>query len=129
MGKYTNLTDAQKEVMKTLTAIGREAGIKVFNKIIVESPVDTGQFRANWQATLNSPSTSVVIGASAGIPETSVTFDKWDLNQVVYLTNNLPYAEPLEFGWSQQRPNGWVRQAVLEGQSALDAAITKASVL
>ena len=48
-----------------------------------ESPVDTGRFRDSWQKSIESLKASVF--------------------------NDLPYAERLADGWSQQAPKGWVQ--------------------
>jgi hypothetical protein len=42
--------------------------------------------------------------------------------KVHYLTNNLPYAYRLEYGWSRQAPNGMVGVTVVEFQSIVNAA-------
>mgnify|MGYP003641591688 CR=1 FL=1 len=49
------------------------------------SPIDTGTFKRNWQNDV-------------GIKEYSAS-----------ISNNLPYAERLANGWSQQAPSGWVQ--------------------
>jgi len=84
------------------------------SRIIKESPVDTGRFRGNWQASIGSPvlsTTSRLDRTGAGsINDAAVTVQGLKLGQTFYLTNNLPYARRLEYGsHSKQAPNGFLR--------------------
>ena len=93
--------------------IVRGTAIKLFSGIIKSSPVDEGTFRANWFVSGESPSTQVnesASGAEAGI----LARTQSDVNalidwEAITLTNNLPYARRLEFGYSDQAPQGMVR--------------------
>lgn len=120
-----NIKAAQKDLGSKLDKIFRATAISTFNQIIQGTPVDTGRARGNWQATLNSPYNGVL----EGVPSPDNVNGKLAsalLKDTLYLTNNLPYIESLENGHhSQQRPEGWVAQAVGEGQQKLDAATKK----
>ncbi len=114
---------AQKELNKKLNLVLRGAAITTFNSIIKQSPVDTGRFRGNWQATINTPASGTigVVGVkTSDVDHPEQKLSGSELKDSLYLTNNLPYAEPLENGHSQQRPAGWVRTTVLSAQSELD---------
>ncbi len=119
-----DLARAKKEVEARLTKIRTASAINLFNNIIVQSPVDTGHFRHNWQATITTPALNTLTGTS---PDANVTvsLNGNTLQQSLYLTNNLPYAQRLEDGWSQQRGAGWVRASVMSAQVALDTAVNK----
>jgi hypothetical protein len=98
--------------------------IELFNRVIQKSPVDTGRFRANWNCSVGSPdlSTSQAIdpSGSGAISKATSTVVSYTLNgQSVFLTNNLPYADRLENGWSKQAPNGMVRLSVMEIQNSV----------
>ena len=98
--------------------------IELFNRVIQKSPVDTGRFRANWNCSIGSPdlSTSQAIdpSGSSSISKATSTVVSYTLNgQSVFLTNNLPYADRLENGWSKQSPNGMVRLSVMEIQNSV----------
>jgi hypothetical protein len=43
--------------------------------------------------------------------------------KVHFLTNNLPYALRLEYGWSKQAPHGMVGVTVKEYQQIVDKAV------
>lgn len=95
-------------------------------RVIKESPVDTGRFRGNWQASLNTPnkSTTGSLDRSGGgaINEVAAVVNNLQLGQVFWLTNNLPYARRLEYGYSKQAPNGFLRINVQRVQFALNQA-------
>jgi hypothetical protein len=42
---------------------------------------------------------------------------------VIYLTNALPYARRLEYGWSKQAPSGMVRISAMRFAEAVRKAI------
>lgn len=78
--------------------------------VVISSPVDTGQFRSNHRVSVNSPDngydqstdpqgmSTIARGNAAVMPAR--------LGDTVYIQNNLPYAERIEHGWSQQSPSG-----------------------
>lgn len=72
--------------------------------IIKASPVDTGRFRGNWQFTNDRPASGVV-GIRDPTPELVATSGRFHLGDVVWVSNNLPYAQVLEDGHSQQAPD------------------------
>ncbi|AVI85601.1 hypothetical protein BTW15_01235 [Pseudomonas syringae pv. tomato] len=88
----------------------RIIAMALLGEIVSRSPVDTGRFRGNTTVTIGSPvfsnsqtldptgSTSISKGASVlgGLKPFSI----------IYIQNNLPYAEKLENGHSKQAPSG-----------------------
>jgi hypothetical protein len=75
--------------------------IEVFSGVIRATPVDTGRARGNWQTTKNSPASGtterIQKNKNAGVA-TSEAHAVVNKPGLYYLTNNLPYAEKLEFG-------------------------------
>ena len=78
-----------------------------------------GRFRGNWQLGVNNqPSgevdnidangSSTLAAGMANIPTTNAA------GNIYYITNNLPYAQRLENGWSSQAPAGIVSLTVAE---------------
>ena len=95
-------------------------------RIIKESPVDTGRFRGNWQASVNTPKVTQLkrkdrTGTST-ITAVNNVLEKFSMGQTFYLTNNLPYARRLEYGYSKQAPSGMLRINVMRVQSELEKA-------
>lgn len=100
------------EVIKeSETYIKKTAG-DMLSAVIVGSPVDTGQFRSNHRVSLNHPDdTNVKTNgntAPIGIMDTQVLNDGLNvlksakLGGLIYIQNNLPYAQRLEHGYSEQ---------------------------
>lgn len=118
MSYHTNLNSAQKELQNKLTKVCRAGAIEIFNAVIVGTPVNTGRARGNWFCTLNQPYMGTTEDTSQ--QEIKSKVNGYKLTDTMYLTNNLPYIEPLELGHSQQQPSGWVRVAVAEGQQLLN---------
>ena len=77
-----------------------------------KTPVDTGRLRSNWFLGVNKVANS----------EGEVSYNI-KLGDVVYLTNNLPYARRIEYeGWSNQASNGMLMPTVMEHQAEIRKA-------
>ncbi len=118
-----------KKAKKNPEQVVRQVTIKLYSQIIMASPVDTGRFRMNWQATYGTPATGVLIGddpsgsrAIARATNFVMNSPEWDEFR---FTNNLPYAERLEYGYSRQAPQGMVRITVSRFQRLLDEAAAR----
>jgi hypothetical protein len=92
--------------------------IELFSSVILDTPVDTGRLRGNWQIMANNPAKGEL---EVTDPEGRTTIKKVEdfakggelgQDQVVILTNNLPYAYRIEYdGWSHTKaPEGMVRK-------------------
>ncbi len=94
----------------------RKIALDAYSEVIRMSPVDTGRFRGNWQTAVGSapygtieatdPSGNMVIAKVQG------AVGGMQVGDVIFMVNNLPYAERLESGWSGQAPSGMVRLTV-----------------
>lgn len=118
-----------EKAKKNPEMVARTVSFKLFSAVIKASPVDTGRFRMNWQAA-GAVSPSGIIdgtdrgGAGAIGDAASYIFAASDWNEFT-LTNNLPYAERLEYGWSNQAPQGFVRVNVARFNSLLEEEANK----
>lgn len=97
-----------------------EADIKeyigtIFRTAVKLSPVYTGAFRASWRVSFNDVRSDVTRGRSPIAPIRGASF-RWPtgfrLGDDVIVSNNQPYAELIEYGWSKQAPYGVLRLAV-----------------
>lgn len=110
----------------------RGTSIAMSTSVIEKTPVKTGRARGNWFATFGAPSTKVSTRVST---DQSLTAEKdaesvalaGVAGQTFYLTNNLPYIQRLENGWSDQarNPNGMVEITVNEFQREVDKQVNK----
>lgn len=106
--------EAMGGLHRAVAYVATEALARVQRK----SPVDTGQFRANWLISIGAPDPSTEQGPSpAFAAKSSAALASYAAQEgfpVVYLQNNLPYANRLENGWSKQAPDGMVGLTVAE---------------
>lgn len=118
-----------EKAKKNPEKVMRQVSIKLFSAIIKASPVDTGRFRMNWMASGGTPASGTTdatdkSGNSATGNATSFVLKAADWREFT-LTNNLPYAQRLEYGWSQQAPQGFVRVNVSRFQQLINEEANK----
>lgn len=96
---------------KSLDDTCRGVAIKWFSSTVLSTPVDTGRLRGNWLVSQGSPITAELarFDKSGSIVQGEIVQSVGGVGTVNYLVNNLPYAERIEFGWSNQAPSGMVR--------------------
>jgi hypothetical protein len=98
----------------------RAVCIDLSTKVILRTPVDKGRARGNWIATIDAPATGTRSQNSptgrGTITRASRTANRAP-GKVFYLTNNLPYINRLEYGYSGQAPQGMVRVTISEFNS------------
>lgn len=113
----------------------RKLCIDLLSDIVLNTPVDSGRARANWQCSIGAPisgqlSFSGDTGKGITAPkESAASADAINRGQAIaahatgnvfWISNNLPYIYRLEFeGWSKQAPNGMVRLAIDRAQRAM----------
>ena len=105
----------ESKIDRTLDQGIRATLLEVSTAIIKGTPADTGRARGNWQASIGRGATgevsvdSVRSGEAKAIAEVNQKASV-AVGDLYYLTNNLPYIERLEYGWSKQAPGGMVRK-------------------
>ena len=119
MSFSTQIAEFGPRAAARINDIRRGVTMKLFSAIILDTPVDEGTLRANWQCTLDAPATGTLErqDKSGRIPiaEAQTVTNASDGDTPVFLTNNLPYAVKIEFeGWSHTKaPEGMVRRNVV----------------
>lgn len=113
---------AKKTGLK-LDTVARKVTLDLFTSVVQKSPVDTGRFKANWNVG-PTPNLSFTASTNAGrgLNEAQKAIGI-PAGGVVYLSNGLPYARRLEYGWSGQAPAGMVRLSVREFRQFVERAI------
>ena len=132
VGAFTKqLMNFQDMSLKKVDDFTRLVALEVFRRIILKTPVDTGRARSNWLCTIAAPAEAMAQGedwfqgmADAGgydksgrvaIEEAANQAMEWKPGEVaIFLTNNLPYIQRLENGWSGQAPAGMVAVTIAE---------------
>lgn len=105
----------EQKIDRTLNQGIRATLFEVSTAIIKDTPADTGRARGNWQASVGRGATGDVSVGNARSGEAKAIADvdqtvRVAVGDLYYLTNNLPYIERLEYGWSKQAPGGMVRK-------------------
>jgi len=109
--------------------VSRKIALEMFRRVILRTPVDTGRARGNWQTTIGAPAIGTVDAKDpsgcAAIAKATAVGLTWRARTgaSILLTNNLPYIERLEHGYSKQAPSGMVAITVAEfGGVAIEEA-------
>lgn len=119
MGKFSaTIKGFAAKAPKTIDKVRRASCLDLFRLIINNTPVDKGLLRGNWRTSVGFPQTEP-------IPRTEkedgtevfaeAASNLGGLHDTVYFTNNLPYAQRIEYdGWSEfKAPQGMVRKNVI----------------
>lgn len=131
--------DKIADEIETETAnLRKEMVIGIINRIAEATPVDTGLARSNWQASVGAPASGIRRPFSAipsrwraPYPQGGTRGERRNLlgatsaaqgalreyrdGDKVFITNNLPYIERLDDGYSPQSPAGFIRAGFAAG--------------
>ena len=118
------------KAMATSAAKIKKAFMGLSTDIIMDTPVLSGRLRNNWMVSVNQGSNETTESTSnEAINRVSAV--KFKLGDTLYLTNNLPYAEKIEFGlypspsntgktvngFSAKAPAGMCRKNIIRWES------------
>ena len=127
VSKFVELSKDRSNVVSRKIIFG------VLSNVVMGSPVDTGRFRGNWQVGLavrpsgEGPGASSDVGAvlTDGLGKIQDFVAGHSTNGLLFITNTVPYALRLEFGWSQQAPDGMVRTTMQKLDEIVAGALKK----
>ena len=105
LNKYLKVVD--KEGTKGIRSVSLQ-GLKMVMK---KSPVDNGTFRGNWNVGINAIDNSTSDNKDAGSAQSEgkQRLGSLKVGDGINISNALPYAMRLVFGYSDQAPSGMVR--------------------
>lgn len=135
MSLTTDLQRIAERNKAKMVKVAQNSLMRIGGAIVAKSPVDSGRFKNNWMSAYGAPDESTTSsfaktelgeGRGAVVGRLKAKLDLLDTGQFFYFTNSLPYAERLEYGWSQQAPGGMVRVSVASWQSIVEDEIRKA---
>lgn len=96
------------QIESDLVKQARIIAMALLGEIVLRSPVDTGRFRGNTMVTIGAPvfANIDVLDKTGGatIAAGQAVLSGLKPYTVIYIQNNLPYAERLENGHSKQAP-------------------------
>ena len=121
MKEFGNMTAKKSELLF------KKVCFDLSNSIIMDTAVDKGTARGNWQPDINSIQNDVLEvedkSGNATVAKVASQTNNLKLGQYFTLTNNLPYILRLEYGWSKTKsPNGMVGINVMRFQNFVNQA-------
>ena len=118
------IIDFKTKAMTQSLAKIKKAIIGLTTDIIYDTPVLSGRLRNNWIPSINQGANYSMIGFDTSkrkskvrpvVAETTGKVLELKLGDTFYFTNNMPYAERIEFkGWSNKAPTGMVRVNIIK---------------
>lgn len=125
MGMRDDIKRVKLEVRESTTKEIIALALQIHGELVdnppTGTPVDTGWASANWWPSVGSPATANTGRADEGSISGRESQRSAGVTQVlsyqlgqgpIYITNNVPYIDRLNNGWSQQSPAGFVDRAV-----------------
>jgi hypothetical protein len=114
----------------------RKAALAIDQTVVLSTPVDTGRARSNWLVNIDTPSRGQIdpyspgqglgtgegANARAALEQGKEAISRFRLGNKIYLSNNLPYIQKLNDGFSAQAPAGFVEKAVQSGRIVIRRA-------
>lgn len=123
----TTTIDAFREsAMGRVGLVKKLAAFHVWNGVTQRSPVDTGRFRAAWNMAEGQADLSVPAAAPSVPAPPPPEIGEVRIGAPIVVSNNLPYAVPLEKGSSTQAPQGVAAITVQEVLAAFDGLVGQA---
>ena len=120
LSEFANLSE------KRMSLIARKSFIDVSGDAIEKTPRKTGRARSNWLPSIGSKSSDITDDTtSKNKQEIKKIANTFKLGDTLYLTNNLGYIIPLEYGHSKQAPGGMLRISVARFNIHVKQAVTQ----
>lgn len=125
-----DLQSFQAKTEQSMYKVIRYSAFDLFSSIVFQTPVDKGVLRNNWYAEIGNPSDAVTEKAApvgdATVGRINDVLKRVKLEDIIYLTNNLPYSVPIEFdGHSAKAPEGMVRINTARWEEIVEANVRK----
>jgi hypothetical protein len=130
MARTIRVADIGDYASQQMEKLLRVAVLETDRQVKEKSPVDTGRFRLGWAIGENAaPYQGPPPGNYRGQPTPPLAVNyqlgQEKLGNVYSVHNNLPYAERLAQGWSNQAPSGWVQGVAKDVQQAVKVSAAR----
>jgi hypothetical protein len=110
---------------RNVAQVMQMATVEFYRQVIISTPVDTGRARNGWNITIQAPSMTVPPEGKYSMPNIEEhglsTIISVTPEQVIYITNRVPYIENLNKGSSRQAPARFVELAAERVQRGIKA--------
>lgn len=98
--------------------------MQIYASVVEKTPVKTGRARGNWHASKGSAEQEILEREThTPLSEEMAVIQSSKGDETIYIQNNLPYINRLEYGYSTQAPQGMVRLTMQEVESFIKNAV------
>ena len=108
-------------VEEEVVRVTKKLALEALKRVIQKSPVKTGQFRGNWNVSVEDRDEKTTTDrdpeGTKALLRGIATINGLGKARPIFVTNALPYAMRLENGYSKQAPLGMVAVTFAELQS------------
>lgn len=135
-----DLSKYAEKKKKDIQTFRKQFAFSCFKSIVMNTPVDTGRARGNWQIGVNEDIKEEINRESPNgenIMSEPIKLNHCNGDDTIYISNNLPYITKLEYGgysknsktgktvngFSKQAPQGMVGKTLADRQSLMDKAL------
>ena len=124
-------------VVEEADRLVRTVALLADQTVVLRTPVDKGRARSNWSVALDAPPRTQIeayapgqqgstgaANAQAALAQGAAAISGYSgwRNSSINISNNLPYINRLNQGWSSQAPAGFVEAAVQTSVRAVKRA-------
>ena len=120
------MTIRGKRIEENASRLVRQVALVADQAVVFGTPVDTGRARSNWIVSINSAPEEIIPpytpgeGGSTGARNAQAAINQGEEvisryqgeGQEIHITNNLPYIQRLNDGYSDQAPANYVETAI-----------------
>lgn len=116
-----------EETEQSIDDVLQTVVLMVGKSVVTLSPVKTGLFKGNWQLTIYGSANSSLIRrdpeGNSTLADIAATANTFTAGQVAYIQNMVTYGYDLEYGYSNQAPEGIVRVTALKFAQIVEDAV------
>lgn len=111
----------EKQLLEALEKTVADAATETYAEIVDRTPVKSGDLHRAWEIDYGQG--YVKLAASYGSKLMGLDMaQNYTLGNDIWVRNQLPYAERIEYGYSRQAPAGMVRISIKQYQHFLNKA-------
>lgn len=122
-------TAAVRAMQDKLRRVDRDIKMNFASYVISGTPVDTGEARGGWVATIDTPTSTYTKrldpSAFQALSDLRQVATLTNAGRVMWLVNLAGHIVELEYGKSDQAPTGMVRVNIAAWQNIVQAAASK----
>jgi len=123
MDFFSRMTSRGRQIEQALNEVKKDAALRIDRNLVYTTPVDTGRARSNWIASRGAPKYEQAnpdSTAMASYHKSAQEISRSNRSdEVIYITNTLPYIVRLNEGYSAQAPAGFVQRSINSAASAV----------